>query len=477
MFRTHAAAALAGAAAAGIAFLFFRRGKRPADTNPGEFVLERYFAEYEFNAKYQICNSDVSSLSLKELLELCAKDQDSLATWENLSLGYTESRGDPALLAEIASCYSEKIALQDVIECVPAEGILLSAQALVQPGDELVVVWPAYQSLFEIARARGAVVHKWAARGGGGERLYFDVDDLAALCAAAYLRGKSIKAIVINFPHNPTGAHLTAAEQARVVEVARACGAFVLSDEMYRGLEYAPSHPTLPAMCEVYERGISLAGMSKVYALPGLRVGWLVSPAANGFIDACARLKDYTTICGSAPSEALALMALRQRDTLLARSRKIVADGLQAAPRPPPPPAPPLRASHRTARSTAPRPHPTKKLWRPPGGRRLLRAPPRPRPLPPPDGRPDLLPRLQGREAHGQGRHGVRARARCGHRRALAPRKRVLRRGRPRRWRRALPRRARPARHRGESGRVRGGAQGLDAAACSPLRSLVYYLS
>jgi aspartate/methionine/tyrosine aminotransferase len=80
----------------------------------------------------------------------------------------------------------------------------------------------------------------------------------------------------------------------------------------------------------VYERGISLAGMSKVYALPGLRVGWLVSPSANGFIDACAALKDYTTICGSAPSEALALMALKQRDALLDRSLRIVHEGLQA---------------------------------------------------------------------------------------------------------------------------------------------------
>jgi aspartate/methionine/tyrosine aminotransferase len=135
---------------------------------------------------------------------------------------------------------------------------------------------------------------------------------------------------VVNFPHNPTGAHLTAAEQERIVSIARACGAFVLSDEMYRGLEHAPSHPTLPAMCEVYEKGISLAGMSKVYALPGLRVGWLVSPAANGFLAACASLKDYTTICGSAPSEALALMALRRRDELLERSKRIVADGLEA---------------------------------------------------------------------------------------------------------------------------------------------------
>mmetsp|Transcript_37646 Transcript_37646/g.88043 ORF Transcript_37646/g.88043 Transcript_37646/m.88043 type:complete len:437 (-) Transcript_37646:253-1563(-) len=332
---THVVATLTGAAAAGIvAYLHLRRSSRrsssAAPTNPGTFVLERFFAEFEFNAKHQICNSDVSALSMKELLALCAEDVASTRAWDDLSLGYTESRGAPALLAEIASCYGPSISAEDVLECVPAEGILLSAQALVQQGDEIVVQWPAYQSLFEIARSRGARVRKWTARGGGAARLYFDVDDLAALCGVAAGEPKPIRAFVINFPHNPTGAHLTAAEQVRIVSIARACGAFVLSDEMYRGLEHTASHPTLPAMCDVYEKGISLAGMSKVFALPGLRVGWLVSPLANGFIEECSRLKDYTTICGSAPSEALALMALRQRDALLARSRRIIADGLAA---------------------------------------------------------------------------------------------------------------------------------------------------
>jgi len=196
---THAAAALGGAAAAGLAVYLYLRRSRPASANPGRFILERYFAEYEFSAKHQICNSDVSSLSLKELLALCTDDKASLTVWRDLSLGYTESRGDPALLAEIASCYSSSITAQDVPEGVPAEGILFSAEALCQPGDEFFCVWPAYQSLFEIARARGARIIKWRARGGGKERLHFRIDDLAVLCGVASGRPKrSIKAIVIN---------------------------------------------------------------------------------------------------------------------------------------------------------------------------------------------------------------------------------------------------------------------------------------
>ena len=137
---------------------------------------------------------------------------------------------------------------------MPCEGILLTAQALVAPGDHVVVVWPAYQSLFEIARARGAMIHRWHVRGGGVVPLRFDVDDLAATCAAV---GGKVKLIVVNFPHNPTGCQLTESELMRVVAIARSCGAFVLGDEMYRGLEYGDS-PPLPAMCEVYE-SISLA--------------------------------------------------------------------------------------------------------------------------------------------------------------------------------------------------------------------------
>ena len=328
---------IAGAAALGAAaYLFYRRTSKPKVGNPPEFVLERFFAEYEFNAKYQICNSDVSALSLKELLAVCKHDTASLKLWEDLSLSYTESRGLPELLEEIASCF-HGVEADDVIEVVPAEGILLSANALVQQGDHVICVWPAYQSLFEIARARGATVHKWRARGGNESRLHFDVDDLQKAVDKA---GGKVKLITINFPHNPTGCMLTADEQARVIEIAKSCGAFLLSDEMYRGLEYdeeggntstsSPRGRQLPAMCEIYEKGITLGGMSKVYALPGLRVGWLISNKANGFIDTVAGLKDYTTICGSAPSEVLALMALRSRDALLKRSKKIVADGLKA---------------------------------------------------------------------------------------------------------------------------------------------------
>lgn len=322
-----ATASFAAGAALAAAYTLYKRRSMATASSPRVFKLERFFAKYEFNAKYQLCNSDVSSMSLKELLALCAEDKAGIRAWEDLWLGYTESQGLPELLHEIASTY-QGIKPENVIECVPAEGILLSAQATVGMGDVCIVTWPAYQSLYEVAQSRGADVRFWKVRGGGPERLKFHVEDLAAEVERVTRSGKRVKFILINFPHNPTGCSLALGELIEVVDIARRCDAFLMGDEMYRGLEY-DGQPTLPAVCEIYEKGLSLSGMSKVYALPGLRVGWLVSKH-EGLVAEIAKLKDFTTICGSAPSEVLALIALRQREALLKRSRKIIAEGLQA---------------------------------------------------------------------------------------------------------------------------------------------------
>lgn len=130
----------------------------------------------------------------------------------------------------------------------------------------------------------------------------------------------------MNFPHNPTGALPDRETFAALVDMARYSGCWLLSDEVYRGLEYDASLQ-LPAVCDLYEHGISLGVMSKAYALAGLRVGW-VACRNTDLLERLAAFKDYTTICNSAPSEILALIALRARETLLARSRAIVTGNL-----------------------------------------------------------------------------------------------------------------------------------------------------
>src|SRR5690606_20431206 len=138
---------------------------------------------------------------------------------------------------------------------------------------------------------------------------------------------EGLRLIVINFPHNPTGYLPSRQELEAIVAVAERCGAYLFSDEMYRLLELDPAR-RLPPVCDLYSKGISLSGLSKSYALPGLRLGWLAAQETQ-FIERCMAFKDYTTICSSAPSEILGLMALRAADTILERNLSLIRRNLQ----------------------------------------------------------------------------------------------------------------------------------------------------
>jgi aspartate/methionine/tyrosine aminotransferase len=125
------------------------------------------------------------------------------------------------------------------------------------------------------------------------------------------------KLLIINFPHNPTGYLPSAEDFRRIIRIAEKSGAYVFSDEMYRFLELN-CEQTLPSACEVYGRGISLFGMSKTFGLAGARLGWLISKDKTLYEKMLA-FKDYTTICSSAPSELLSLIALRSKDKIIPR--------------------------------------------------------------------------------------------------------------------------------------------------------------
>ncbi|KAF8060622.1 vioD [Scenedesmus sp. PABB004] len=290
---------------------------------PRPFKLERFFAKYEFAAPHLMCCSDCEPLPMAELL--AAADADSLARWSSLRLAYTESQGLPALREAIAGLY-EGVLPEQVVVCVPEEGIYLTMRALLRPGDEIVAPSPCYQSLHELAEAAGCTLSEWTPRAaggpGGGGRLEFAVSDVLPLIT------RRTRLVVANFPHNPSGATLPAEDWAALVAACRAAGCWLMSDEMYRGLEAPPAAP-LPSGVE-YERGIVLGGLSKAWGLPGLRLGWLVSQDAAVLQDVLT-YKDYTTICSPAPSEVLALAAVRATPALQARCRRIIAANSEAA--------------------------------------------------------------------------------------------------------------------------------------------------
>lgn len=282
------------------------------------FKLERFFAEYEFKIQHLLSPSDCEPLRLDEVLALA--DSESREQWENLRLAYTESQGLPLLREEIARQYAG-LPPEKVLVAAPEELIYIAMQVLLRPGDRVAAVFPAYQSLYELAGALGCRVEPWRFRAGeNGWEL--PLDELEALAR------EGLRLIVINFPHNPTGYLPSRQELEAIVAVAERCGAYLFSDEMYRLLELDPAR-RLPPVCDLYSKGISLSGLSKSYALPGLRLGWLAAQETQ-FIERCMAFKDYTTICSSAPSEILGLMALRAADTILERNLSLIRRNLQA---------------------------------------------------------------------------------------------------------------------------------------------------
>ena len=280
------------------------------------FKLERFFAKYEFNTEYLLCSSDCESMSIDDLLAL---EPGVAEKFQKVWLGYTESQGSPALRAEICKLY-DTVQVEDILVHAGAEeAIFLFMFAVFKDYDHVIVHSPAYQSLAEVARAAGCDVSPWRAREENGWHL--DLDELR------HLMRTNTKAIILNTPHNPTGYLMSRADYEAVHAFAKTNNLLLFSDEVYRESEYDPA-ARLPAGCDFGEHAISLGVTSKTYGLAGLRIGWIATRNREIY-QKMASLKDYTTICNSAPSEFLAEVALRNRGKLIERNLQIIQQNLQ----------------------------------------------------------------------------------------------------------------------------------------------------
>ena len=285
------------------------------------FETEHFFARYEFNTPYQLCNSDCESISIAELLSLAG---DSLEKFGHERLIYTESQGSSELRKSIASMHA-KVKADDVLVLgTPVEGIYLAARAVLDPGDEVIVLTPAYDALTQMFEhvAGAAQVRKWAFKPGEAS-WELDLDDLRALLTPR------TKMVVVNFPHNPTG-YLPSAEFLR--ELASLAGEhdlYLFCDEMYFGLVHSGTQP-IPSAAELTENSIVLSGLSKTFGLPGLRCGWLIVQD-EALRDNIMNWKFYTSICPPVPTEYLAIAALKERKTLCDRNITRIEQNLELA--------------------------------------------------------------------------------------------------------------------------------------------------
>lgn len=274
------------------------------------FALEVYFSKWEFAAKYHLTASDAQSMTVSQLLAHASPED--LARFENLHLGYTKTFGAEPLLHEIAKTY-DGIA-EDQLLCFAGaqEGIYVAMQVLLTPADHCIVITPNYQSAETIPLSICAVT---------GVALEEDAGWALDLDAVRAALRPNTKLISINFPNNPTGAIPSPETFAALIELCRARGIWLFSDEVYRLIEHR-ADARLPQVADVYERGVSLNVMSKSYGLPGLRIGWLACQD-RVFLQACEHYKHYLSICNSAPSELLAEIALKAREAIVGRNRDL----------------------------------------------------------------------------------------------------------------------------------------------------------
>ena len=278
------------------------------------FVMEREMSRWENTVEVNISESGVHPLTLAELLALDGRDVASLG---DLSFHYPQANGLIELRETIASLYNGAGPDDVLVTVGAAEANYLALTALIEPGDEVVVVLPNYMQVWGLARNLGATVRE----------VYLDGDrdwalDVDALDGAV---GPRTKMICVCNPNNPTGRIMSAAEMAAVVAAAERSGAWLLADEVYRGAER--EREETPSFYGRYDRVIAQGSMSKAYGLPGLRMGWSVGPADT--IEAMWRRHDYTAITATMLSNHLTAIALSPsvRPKILARTRQLLQGG------------------------------------------------------------------------------------------------------------------------------------------------------
>ena len=276
------------------------------------FKTEHFFAQYEFSTPYQLCNSDCETTTIEELLKMADVSMDELG---HLSLGYTETLGHPQLREAIAESYTQANTDDVVMLATPVEGIYLVARAALNPGDEVIVLSPAYDALINMFEhvVGPENVRKWEfVPDESNLRWMLDFDQLHSLISP------KTKMLVVNFPHNPTGYLPTQDQLNEIANIVEEKNLILFCDEMYFGLVHSGT-PEITSAIDVTKRAIVLSGLSKTYGLPGLRTGWLVIQNEE-LRENLINWKCYTSICASAPSEFLSLAAWKVRDQLRNRS-------------------------------------------------------------------------------------------------------------------------------------------------------------
>ena len=287
------------------------------------FALERWLSAHELHVEYDIGESGILPLTLGDLLALepAAERDRVLGRLLDLPLGYSEAPGTLELRALLAGTYALCEPDNILVTTGAIEANFLLFNVLLELGDHVITPYPAYQQLYSVPRALGCDVDLWQVR--PENDFCFDLDELERL-----LRPET-RLIVINSPHNPTGAILSATDLQRVYDMAQSVGALILSDEAYRWLTMPGSGDPAPPIYDLGPSGISVGTLSKPFGLPGLRIGWMAAPA--DIAARCWSMRDYVSLSPGKLNDTLAILALKHRTRIFERNETIISANLATA--------------------------------------------------------------------------------------------------------------------------------------------------
>ena len=278
------------------------------------FKVEQWMNEFENDAVYNLGETCIDSLKLGELLDVCGVSQaDFFAKLADTRLTYSHIYGSPDFLKGVAGLY-ENVKPECVIPTHGAVGANNQIiHTLIEPTDNMVSVMPTYQQHYSIPESIGAEVRILQLR--PENNFLPDIEELKSLV------DENTRMITFNNPNNPTGSWIPREYMEEMVEVARSVGAYVLCDEVYRGISEDGSY--MHSVVDLYEKGISVGSMSKIFSLAGLRMGWIATRDEE-VVEMVRERRDYDTISCGVIDDMLASMALANKDKIFARNREIL---------------------------------------------------------------------------------------------------------------------------------------------------------
>jgi len=276
------------------------------------FLVEQFMNRFEKSARLNLAETCVDPFTLGEFLDFVG-ETDFLASLSSMKLTYGAIEGSEELRAGLAKLYST-LESRNILVCGGAIGAnFLVFYSLVEPGDTVISVFPAYQQLYSVAKSFGANVKLLPLRETNGW--------LPAIDELSDLLDDRTRLIVINNPHNPTGSLIESNLLGEICALAERKGIYILSDESYRGLLVDPAG-FAPSAADISENAIATGSFSKPFSLAGLRLGWIA--ASKGILEECMLHRDYTTISQGMIADALASVALEHAEEIFARSTTIL---------------------------------------------------------------------------------------------------------------------------------------------------------